>query len=225
MGDDVLLDELKQILAACIDKSIPVFVVGAFSLRAYDCLFRSSVDLDLAITAEEWPKLRQLLESRGYAVAPEQVWITAIKPADDGQIEINIALNGITDLDSATIYPLDPHRPELHQPADLDFALPVLPFESVLITKMIALREKDIADLLNALLQRGSDVQPERFWRFAIVAEVDRQLQERLLEMIDQLHGGDAISIWYERTGAILTDPERDLAISIIQRLLKSKPK
>lgn len=222
MDDERLIGELQKILTACEERRLTVFVIGAFSVRAYDSLFRASQDLDLAVTAEEWPKLKQLLESLGYTVAPEQVWITAVKPVGDGQIEINIALDGVTDLDSATTYPLNLHRPERHQPADLDFPLPVLPLESVLITKLIALREKDVADLLGILIQRGEAIRPEEFWRYAGAADLDRQLRERLRQLIDHLDSGEAISIWYDRTGTILTDDDRTSMRTVIRRLLKS---
>jgi len=223
MDDERLTGELQKILTACEERRLTVFVIGAFSVRAYDSLFRASQDLDLAVTAEEWPKLKQLLESLGYTVAPEQVWITAVKPVGDGQIEINIALNGVTDLDSATTYPLNLHRPERHQPADLDFPLPVLPLESVLITKLIALREKDVADLLGILIQRGETIRPEQFWQYAGAADLDRQLRERLRQLIDHLGSGEAISIWYDRTGTILTDDDRTSMRTVIRRLLKSR--
>lgn len=223
MDDERLVGELQKILTACDESHITVFVVGAFSIRAYDCLFRASQDLDLAVMAEEWPRLKQLLESLGYTVAPEQVWITAVRPVGDGQIEINIALNGVTDLDSAATYPLNPHRPERHQPADLDFPLPVLPFESVLITKLIALREKDVADLLGILMQRGEAIRPKQFWQYAGAADLDHQLRERLRQLIDHLNGGEAISIWYDRTGTILTDDDRASMLKVIRRLLKSR--
>ena len=220
MDDDLLVNELRRVLTACEQANLPVFVIGAFSVRAYDCLFRVSQDLDLAVTSEHWPKLKELLESFGYTVAPDQVWITAIKSFGEYLIEINIALNGVTDLDSAIVYPLRRHRLEHHQPADVDFALPVLPLEAVLITKLIALRDKDVADVLGILLQRGKDIQTERFWKFARVAKIVRPLRKRLQQVIDYLRTGEALSIWYDRIGALLTDAERDSALVIVRRLL-----
>jgi hypothetical protein len=223
MDDELLVTELRQVLTACEKVHLPVFVIGAFSVRAYDCLFRASQDLDLAVTSKHWPKLKQLLESLGYSVAPDQVWITAVKPLGESQIEINVALDGVTDLNSAITYPLTPHHPERHQPADLDFGLPVLPLEAVLITKLIALRDQDVADVLGILLQRGDDIQSERFWQFARAAHIARPVRERLQRVIDYLSSGEALSVWYDRTGALLTDTERDAALVIVQRLLKSQ--
>ena len=108
-----------------------------------------------------------------------------------------------------------------HQPSDLDFALPVLPLEAVLITKLIALREKDLADILGILLQRGTDMHPERFWQFARAAKIARPLRGRLHKVIDCLRSGEALSIWYDRTGAIMDDAERDSVLAVVQRLLK----
>jgi hypothetical protein len=223
MHDEPLVTELQQVLTACEKLHLPVFVIGAFSVRAYDCLFRASYDLDLAVTSEYWPKLKQLLESLGYSVAPDQVWITAVKSLGESQIEINVALNAVTDLNSGIAYPLTHHHPERHQPADLDFGLPVLPLEAVLITKLIALRDQDVADVLGVLLERGDDIQAERFWQFVRAARIARPVRERLHRVIDYLSSGEALSVWYDRTGALLTDTERDAALVIVQRLLKSQ--
>ncbi|RLC65997.1 MAG: hypothetical protein DRI48_05755 [Chloroflexi bacterium] len=58
---DLLETELKTILEICREAQIPVFVIGAFSVRAYNCLLRVSQDLDLAINSEHWPHLKQVL--------------------------------------------------------------------------------------------------------------------------------------------------------------------
>jgi hypothetical protein len=223
MHDEPLVTELRQVLIACEKLHLPVFVIGAFSVRAYDCLFRDSQDLDLAVTSEHWPRLKQLLESLGYSVGSDQVWITAVKSLGESQIEINVALNAVTDLNSGIAYPLTHHHPERHQSADLDFGLPVLPLEAVLITKLIALRDQDVADVLGMLLQREDDIRSERFWRFAHAARITRPVRERLQRVIDYLSSGEALSVWYDRTGALLTDTERDAALVIVQRLLKSQ--
>jgi hypothetical protein len=48
-------------------------------------------------------------------------------------------------------------------------------------------------------------------------------VRERLQRVIDYLSSGEALSVWYDRTGALLTDTERDAALVIVQRLLKSQ--
>lgn len=223
MDDELLVHELKQVLDACAATGISVFVVGAFSVRAYDSLFRASYDLDLALTSKHWPKLKGVLEAMGYTVTPENVWVTATKSVGSSEIEINIALNEVTDLDSATAYPLAFHLPEYHKSGDLDFALPVLPLEAVILTKLIAFRDQDFADLVGLWLQRGMDISPERFWRFTRAAGVTRQIRGRLQQALDYLQGGEALSIWYDRTGELLKDTERDLAITLVRRLLNSQ--
>jgi hypothetical protein len=57
--------ELKAILEACQRAPVSVFVVGAFSVRAYDALLRVSQDLDLAVSAKHWSLLKQILTEQG----------------------------------------------------------------------------------------------------------------------------------------------------------------
>lgn len=218
--------ELKAILDACQRAGVPVFVIGAFSVRAYDCLQRISKDLDLAISAEHWPALKQILTDLGYSAATtEEVWITAIKSTAEDQIEINIALNGVTDLNSASTFLITNRRPELRQPSDLDFPLPVLPLESIFITKLIAQREKDVADLLSILLLRPDSLNPMRFWHEADESGLTPKLSGRLAELAERIRGGEAMSIWYERTGLILSDEEAQSALAQLSRLQRTRPR
>lgn len=76
---NLLEAELKTILVMCQEAQIPVFVIGAFSVRAYNCLLRVSQDLDLAISSEHWLRLKQVLLEQGYSLTAEDVWITATK--------------------------------------------------------------------------------------------------------------------------------------------------
>jgi hypothetical protein len=48
-------------------------------------------------------------------------------------------------------------------------------------------------------------------------------VRERLHRVIDYLSSGEALSVWYDRTGALLTDTERDSTLAVVQRLLKSQ--
>lgn len=57
---NLLEKELQTILAACEQIPISLFVVGAYSIRAYDCLLRISQDLDLAVRRENWQALKKI---------------------------------------------------------------------------------------------------------------------------------------------------------------------
>jgi hypothetical protein len=203
---NLLEGELEAILVACEQVPISIFVVGAYSVRAYDCLLRVSGDLDLAVSNEQWQALKKIIIKQGYSiVTDETLWITALKGFDEGEIEIelNIALNGITDLNSASTFLITEHKPELRQPADLYFPLPVLSLEGVFITKLIAQREKDIADLLSILLLKANHLNSPRFWYEAEESGLIRKLPARLRELVKRIHDGEAMSIWYQHTELI----------------------
>ena len=55
--EEYLIRELGAILDACHRRGIAVFVIGAFSVRAYGSLLRRTLDLDLAIERENWSTL------------------------------------------------------------------------------------------------------------------------------------------------------------------------
>jgi hypothetical protein len=220
-----LLDlELKAILAACQEAEIPVFVIGAFSVRAYDCLVRVSQDLDLALSSAHWPPLKQVLIEQGYTLSAEAVWITATKTTAQDLIEINIALDAITDLNSASAFPITHCQPKLRQPSDLDFSLPVLSLESIFITKLIAQRDKDVADLLAILLLQPGSLNPQRFWDEVEEAGLLLEIPGRLDELVERIQSGEAMSMWFERTSTILSGDETELALAQLHRLQKIYP-
>jgi hypothetical protein len=221
--NDPLSDELRAILDACSRAGMPVLVIGAFSVRAYNLLFRVSGDLDLAIPSEHWPRLKSVLASLGFEIISEGLWATASKNVGEDDVEVHVALDSITDFNSAVTFPIVQERPEFHQPDDLDFALPVMPLEAVFLTKLIALRDKDVADLTAILLHRTRELNPSRFWQSVASAGLESHIRDRLDELASLFRGGEAMSTWYAVAGEILTETQQQAALDVIQRLLKRK--
>ena len=222
--NEQLSDELRRILNACESVGLPVIVIGAFSVQAYDCLFRTSGDLDLAIASIHWPELKNTLASLGYSVITEGLWATVAKPIGEETLEVHIALDNITDFNSTVTFPVGGEQSELHRPADLDFALPVLPLEGVFLTKLIALRDKDIADLVGILMNKADKMDSSRLWERVIAANLQDFVENRLNELIELLRGGEAMSAWYIATGQVLADDESGSMEKAIRRLLKARP-
>jgi hypothetical protein len=188
--NDPLLLELRAILESCKRERVPVFVIGAFSVHAYDSLIRTSKDLDFAVASGHWPALKAILESLGYIVTPRELWAVASKAIADIAIEVHIALDGVTDFDTGTVYPIGDQSPEMRQASDMEFALPVLPLEEVLITKLLALRDKDVIDLVQICSRRSTDVLPARFWDCADAANLAGALRDQLENFEDMLTNG-----------------------------------
>ena len=46
----------------------------------------------------------------------------------------------------------------------------------------------------------------------------------RLAELAERIRGGEAMSIWYERTGLILSDAETQSAVAQLHRLQQARP-
>lgn len=220
---DPLSDELRAILDACVRVRLPVLVIGAFSVRAYNCLFRVSGDLDLAIASEHWPRLKDALASLGFETISEGLWATASKKLGEDTLEVHIALDRVTDFNSAITFPIGREPPELHRPDDLDFALPVMPLEAVFLSKLIALRDKDLADLTAILLYKTDALSPVRLWQRAADTGLEDHVRNRLEELTALVRGGEAMSTWYAVTGEILTEAQQSAALNTIRRLLKSR--
>jgi hypothetical protein len=114
-------------------------------------LLRRSLDLDLTIEREAWPALAEVLEAQGYHLTPVGPWVTATKGKGEETVEINIALGYVTDIHSALSYPVWVEPGAQRTIPDLNITLPVFRLEGLLITKLIALRDNDVVDIVALL--------------------------------------------------------------------------
>lgn len=217
--EDRLLRELDAILEACDRRGVTVFVIGAFSVRAYGSLLRRTLDLDLAVRRKGWPALAKVLRGQGYDLESVGIWTTARKGEGEEAIEIHIALGNVTDVHSALSYPVSV-EPGTRQPMpDLNTTLPVFTLEGLLITKLIALRDNDVVDIVTLLAQRSDQLAAGRFWDRAADAGLSDALMNRLGELDEMLESGEVEVIWWDRLGLMLDDRERQAALDAIHHL------
>lgn len=215
----LLIRELQAILDASHRRGITVFVIGAFGVRAYGSLLRRTLDLDLAIEREAWPHLAVVLEAQGYDLGPAGIWVTATKGEGEEAIEIHVALGEVTDVHSALSYPVWVEPGTQQWVADLNVTLPVFSLEGLLITKLIALRDNDVVDIVALLSQQADQVVAERFWERAAAAGLESALESRLVELEEMLTGGEVEVIWWDRLGLMLDESERQAALKVVRRL------
>lgn len=217
--EEYLIRELGAILDACHRRGITVFVIGAFSVRAYGSLLRRTLDLDLAIERENWSTLAEVLEAQGYDLGSAGLWATATKGEGEETIEVHIALDNVTDVHSALSYPLKVEPGAQQTIAGLDVPLPVFSLEGLLITKLIALRDNDVVDIVALLAQHADQVAAGRFWDRAVAAGLELALENRLAELEEMLRGGEVNAIWWDRLGLMLDEGERGAALKVVRYL------
>jgi hypothetical protein len=217
--EERLVRELQAILEACYRHGIAVYVIGAFGVRAYGSLLRHTLDLDLALEREVWPTLAKVLEARGYHLTPAGPWVTAIKGKGEETVEINIALGDVTDIHSALSYPVWVEPGAQRTIPDLNITLPVFTLEGLLITKLIALRDNDVVDIVALLSQHAERVDAERFWDRAAAAGLESALANRLAELEELLRGREVEAIWWDRLGLMLNESERQAALEVVHLL------
>lgn len=217
--EEHLVHELQAIVEACYRRGVPVFVIGAFGVRAYGSLLRRTLDLDLAVEQETWPALAEVLEAQGYSVAPAGIWVTATKGEGEEVVEIHIALGNVTDIQSALSYPVRVEPGTQRSIPDLYLTLPVFTLEGLLITKLIALRDNDVVDIVELLSQHTDQVDVARFWDRASAAGLESALVNRLVEVNEMLTGGEVDAIWWDRLGLMLDESKRQAALKVIHKL------
>lgn len=196
-----------------------MFVIGAFGVRAYGSLLRRTLDLDLAVERENWSALAEVLEAQGYELGSAGLWATATKGKGEETVKIHIALDSVTDVHSALSYPLKVEPGVQQTIAGLDVSLPVFSLEGLLITKLIALRDNDVVDIVALLAQHADQVTAGRFWDRAAAAGLEMALESRLAELEEMLRDGEVDAVWWDRLGLMLDEGERGAALKVVRHL------
>jgi len=217
--EEHLFRELGAILDACYRRGIAVFVIGAFGVRAYGSLLCRTLDLDLAIRGADWPALAEVLEMQGYDLGSVGIWVMATKGKGEEVVEIHIALDDVTDVHSALSYPVWAEPGTQQAIPGLDLPLPVFTLEGLLITKLIALRDNDVVDIVALLARHVDRVAAGRFWDQAAAAGLETALKDRLAELDEMLRSGEVDAIWWDRLGLMLDESERLAALKAVRYL------
>ena len=213
------MSELQALLEACRQRDVVVFVIGGFGVRAYGSLLRRTLDLDLAVIAGAWPALADVLKAQGYRLSSAGIWVTAIKGEGEEAVEIHIAVGDVVDVQSAARYPVGIEPGIRRSVPDLDIAVPVFTLEGLLITKLMALRDNDVVDVVALLLQHVEQVDVERFWSQVEEAGLLALLNDRLAELEEVLQSEEVNAIWWDRLGLMLDEGERWTALRVVRRM------
>ena len=213
------MSELQALLEACRQRGVAVFVIGGFGVRAYGSLLRRTLDLDLAVIAGAWPALAEVLKAQGYRLSSAGIWVTATKGEGEDAVEIHIAVGDVVDVQSAARYPVGIEPGVRRSVPDLDIALPVFTLEGLLITKLMALRDNDVVDVVALLLQHAEQVDVERFWSQVEEAGLSALLNDRLAELEEVLQSEEVNAIWWDRLGLMLDEGERWTALRVVRRM------
>jgi len=213
------MSELQALLEACRQRDVVVFVIGGFGVRAYGSLLRRTLDLDLAVVAEVWPALAEVLKAQGYHLSSAGIWVTATKGEGEEVVEIHIAVGDVVDVQSAARYPIGIEPGIRRFVPDSDIAVPVFTLEGLLITKLMALRDNDVVDVVALLLQNAEQVDVERFWHQVEEAGLLALLNERLAELEEVLQSEEVNAIWWDRLGLMLDEGERWTVLRVVRRM------
>ncbi|MBM4460458.1 MAG: hypothetical protein FJ011_22325 [Chloroflexi bacterium] len=216
---DLLMSELEALLNACRQRDVTVFVIGGFGVRAYGSLLRRTLDLDLAVAATAWPALADVLGTQGYRLSSSGIWVTATKNEGAEAIEIHIAVGDVVDIQSAARYPVGIEPGDWRSLPETSLSLPVFTLEGLLITKLMALRDNDVVDVVALLLQHAGQMDTGRFWKQAGGAGLKALLEERLADLAEILHSEEVNAIWWDRLGLMLDEGERQLALASVRQL------
>ncbi len=220
MQELLLLAELKAITEESKKRGIKIFVIGAFCVKAYDCLVRESYDLDLGIKSEAFEPLAALLKELGYSVCPRDIWVTAEKQSGDEQIAIHIAVDEILDVNSQNRYPLRDEEAVLRRYAGQNLQVPALSLSGLLITKLIAFRENDIVDVVAILIEKFDDLNSEELYEKVSRSQNLPAVHRRLIDLLDLFETDEIDGIWFVRLRQTLPTEVKAGLIEKIKKII-----
>lgn len=221
MDDVLLLKELKAIIEESVKRGINVVVIGAFCVKAYDCLLRKSHDLDLAIAGDEFAPLAQLLKDLGFFVHPRNIWATAEKQIGETLVAVHIAVDEILDLNSQNSFPIRDEKKAFIKSNQVGFGIPALSLSGLLITKLIALRENDIVDVVSILTNKFDALSSQELHLKAEGSNNLLPIRRRLIELRELIESDEIDAIWYIRANQMFPAEEKAALLDKINKLLK----
>ncbi len=148
------------------------------------------------------------------------MWKTAREREES--VEIHIAVGDVVDVQSDSRYPLNIEPGAQRFLPDSEMPLPVFSLEGLLITKLMALRDNDVVDVVALLVQHFNQVDGRRFWNQVGGAGLAALLENRLAELVEILRSKEVDAIWWDRLGLMLDPSERRLALESLRRLQKT---
>jgi hypothetical protein len=221
MDEALLLKELKAIIEESAKRGIKVFVIGAFCVKAYDCLLRESHDLDLAVAGDEFASLAQLLKDLGFFVHPKNIWVTAEKQIGEALVAVHIAVDEILDLNSQNSFPIRDEKKVFLKSDKVGFGIPALSLSGLLITKLISFRENDIVDVVSILMNRFDELSAQELYFKAEGSNNLLTIRRRLTELREFFESDEIDAIWYIRANRVLSAEEKAALLNKITKLLK----
>lgn len=191
-----LAEALSQITKRCDEWQLDMLLIGAFAVRAYAERRRLTTDLDFVASRPSQNHLAALFESLGYEYKSRTRFggVQAVKYLDEQgtKIQVDVAIDVILDQNSGHAYriPDDTFRQKAKKRiapviGGIEVQAFVLPLADLLITKLIASRDQDAADVITIVLENLSSAAIIEFKHKVTEARLATEINTRLGEIVN----------------------------------------
>ncbi len=180
-------------VASCVATGIPVALIGALAVRAHlsEPWRRATKDVDIVVPRGHEAGMDSLLRGLGFVCFAMGPW----RRGERGGLRVDVAFGEVVDLASFVAFPIDLRAAEHRGIGGRD--LPVLPLEELLITKLIAHRDRDLLDVVALARERSADA--GRFRRLVAAADVEIAVRRGVLELAAGIELGMLAELWEQR--------------------------
>jgi len=224
-GEDKLAAALAEVFGKCEELGIDLLLIGAFAVRAYAERRRLTTDLDFVVPTRAQNSLAALFKSLGYEYS---AWtrfggVRAVKYLGDAKVQLDVAVDMIRDENTGRSYsiPVESFRqkfrievtPLAGGPGVAAYAVPLA---DLLVLKLIASRDQDMADVVTLVLAGLSPAIIADFKRKVRHAQLTKHINTRLGEMVG-LSDRTLQGLMGSYTGGRLTGQE----IRLLRRTLR----
>lgn len=228
-----LLRNLTQLLERSQELGCHPLLIGGYAVRAYVPVRKRFTEyLDLAISRYDQGKLIAALKALGYEYHPETAFggIKATKQIAERSLELHVSVDKVWDISSDKTYPLSedtfasgelrPIKPYSEGPEGLVVQALVIPFEDLLILKLMTLRELDIVDTIAFLLDNPEGGKASLYRRKVVTAGLTQHINARIEAISELLKSGQVKEAWKKYMDTDLTTDEIKVALVALKKLI-----
>jgi len=215
-SESKLAEALAEVIHKCDELQIDLLLIGAFAVRAYAERRRLTTDLDFVAPTEAQSNLAALFKSLGYEYSARTRFggVRAVKYLGEAKVQLDVAIDVLQDENTGKVYTVPTESFRKKSKAEVvpleggpGVKAYVLPLADLLVSKLIASREQDVADAIALILTGLPPDTIADFKRKVRDARLIEHINARLGEMVNISDRGIQ-SLMSGHTGGRLTGQE-----------------
>ena len=195
--DHELEDVLRQLFEACDEFQITPRLIGGLAVRGHTKRKRYTHGIDLSVGREDKANLIAILKSMGFEYRDQTAFggVKAWQQIGKVPVELHISVDRLWDMRSERHYVLSPVVVRVTVDEQGEILTLAVPVEDLLILKLLPLRDQDLADVIELLLDKP-ELNVNVFWENCQRTDNTDHILRRLSKVEQVLKDGTFRRAW-----------------------------